>query len=114
MLPKNPCFQRKEKIRVLLVDDHPILRRGLAQMINAEPDLMVCGEAEDAPKAFEAAGALQPDIAIVDISLKTGNGIELIKNLKARYPDLPTLVLSMHDESLYAERALRAAASVML
>ena len=108
MLPKNPCFQRKEKIRVLLVDDHPILRRGLAQMINAEPDLMVCGEAEDAPKAFEAAGALQPDIAIVDISLKTGNGIELIKNLKARYPDLPTLVLSIHDESLYAERALRA------
>ena len=108
MLPKNPCFQRKEKIRVLLVDDHPILRRGLAQMINAEPDLMVCGEAEDAPKAFEAAGALQPDIDGVDISLKTGNGIELIKNLKARYPDLPTLVLSMHDESLYAERALRA------
>lgn len=95
-------------MRVLLVDDHPILRRGLAQMINAEPDLMVCGEAEDAPKAFEAAGALQPDIAIVDISLKNGNGIELIKNLKARYPELPTLVLSMHDESLYAERALRA------
>ena len=108
MIPKNNSPLRKGKIRVLLVDDHPILRRGLVQLINAEPDLVVCGEAEDAPKAFEAAGVCQPDVAIIDISLKSGNGIELIKNLKARYPDLPTLVLSMHDESLYAERALRA------
>ena len=105
---KNQPFIRKGKIKVLLVDDHPILRKGLAQMINQESDLMVCGEAEEAGKAFEAVGTLQPDVAVVDISLKTGNGIELVKNIKARYPDLAVLVLSMHDESLYAERALRA------
>ena len=99
---------RKNKYRVLLVDDHPILRKGLAELINQEVDLMVCGEAEEAPKAFEAVGVLNPDVALVDISLKGGNGLELIKNLKARYPDLPLLVLSMHDETLYAERALRA------
>ena len=70
--------------------------------------MMVCGEAEDAPKAFEAVGQLEPDVVVVDVSLKGSNGIELLKNLKARYPNLPVLVLSMHDESLYAERALRA------
>jgi len=105
---KNQSSLRKPKTRVLLVDDHPILRKGLAQLINLEADMMVCGEAEDGPKAFEAAGTLSPDIAVIDVSLKGGNGIELIKNLKARYPELPTLVLSMYDESLYAERALRA------
>jgi DNA-binding NarL/FixJ family response regulator len=99
---------RKGKYRVLLIDDHPLLRKGLAELINQEPDLIVCGEAEEAPKAFEAVGVLNPDVALVDISLKGGNGLELIKNLKARYPDLPLLVLSMHDETLYAERALRA------
>jgi DNA-binding NarL/FixJ family response regulator len=99
---------RKPKAKVLLVDDHPILRQGLARLINQEADLIICGEAEDAGKAFEAVATLQPDIAMVDISLKGSNGIELIKNLKARYPNLPILVLSMHDESLYAERALRA------
>lgn len=108
MLPKNQTGLRKPKTRVLLVDDHPVLRRGLTMMINQEADMVVCGEAEDAPKAFEAVSTLKPDIAVVDISLKGGNGIELIKNVKARYPDLPMLVLSMHDESLYAERALRA------
>src|SRR3954469_16475798 len=99
---------RKPKTRVLLVDDHPILRRGLAQMINLEADMMVCGEAEDGPRAFELAGTCNPDVAVIDVCLKGGNGIELVKNLKARFPDLPTLVLSMYDESLYAERALRA------
>ncbi len=108
MDPKNQTGIRKNKLRVLLVDDHPVLRKGLGQMINAEADLMVCGEAEDASKAFEAVGTLSPDVAVVDISLKRGNGIELIKNVKARYPELPILVLSMHDEALYAERALRA------
>ena len=102
------ALARKAKYRVLLIDDHPLLRKGLAQLINQEPDLIVCGEAEEAPKAFEAVGVLSPDVALVDISLKGGNGLELIKNLKARYPDLPLLVLSMHDETLYAERALRA------
>jgi len=99
---------RKPKTRVLLVDDHPILRRGLAQMINLEADMLVCGEAEDGPKAFELAGTSNPDVAVIDVCLKGGNGIELVKNLKARFPDLPMLVLSMYDESLYAERALRA------
>jgi len=99
---------RKPKTKVLLVDDHPILRAGLGKLINHEADMMVCGEAEDGPTAFDLVGTLMPDVAVIDISLKGSNGIELIKNLKARYPELPTLVLSMHEESLYAERALRA------
>jgi len=102
--PKN----LKPKTKVLLVDDHAILRQGLVRLINQEADMMVCGEAEDAAKAFDAVDTLQPDICIIDVSLKGSNGIELIKNLKARLPDLPMLVLSMHDETLYAERALRA------
>jgi DNA-binding NarL/FixJ family response regulator len=110
MLPKTPPVNRKPKTKVLLVDDHPIIRQGLGRLINAEADMMVCGEAEDAAKAFDAVGTLSPDIAVVDISLKGSNGIELTKNIKARYPSLPILVLSMHDESLYAERALRAGA----
>ncbi len=108
MPAKNGSLAHKVKDRVLLIDDHPILRQGLAQLINQEPDLMVCGEADEAPKGFEAVRTTKPDIAVVDISLKGGNGLELIKNIKASYPDLPVLVLSMHDEVLYAERALRA------
>ena len=108
MVTKPQIGNRKPKTKVLLIDDHPILRRGLAQLINQEPDMVVCGEVEEAPKAFTAVSTLTPDVAVIDISLKSGNGIELTKNIKARYPDLPILVLSMHDESLYAERALRA------
>lgn len=108
MQPKTSATLRPTKHRVLLIDDHPILRRGLAQLINQEADLMVCGEADEAPKAFDAVATMKPDVALVDISLKGGNGLELIKNIKARFPELPLLVLSMHDESLYAERALRA------
>src|SRR5881397_4156676 len=108
MLSKSQSGIRKGKIRVLLVDDHPVLRRGLTQMINAESDMMVCGEAEEAGKGFELVGTLNPDVAVIDISLKTGNGIELVKNVKARYPEMAMLVLSMYDEALYAERALRA------
>lgn len=104
---ENPASARG-KIRVLLIDDHPVLRRGLVQMINSQPDMTVVGEAEDAGKGFELVGTLSPNVAVVDISLKTGNGIELVKNVKARYPDMLMLVLSMYDESLYAERALRA------
>lgn len=103
-----PIVNRKPKTRVLLVDDHPILRRGLGQLINQEADMTVCGEAEDAPKAFDAVAELNPDVVVVDVSLKGSNGIELLKNLKSRYPNLPVLVLSMHDETLYAERAIRA------
>jgi DNA-binding NarL/FixJ family response regulator len=108
MLSKPHVPIRKPKSKVLLIDDHPILRRGLGQLINQEADLVVCGEAEDSAKAFAAVSELNPDVAVIDISLKGCNGIELTKNIKARYPDLPILVLSMHDETLYAERALRA------
>ena len=101
---------RKAKVRVLLVDDHPVLRKGLAQLINQDPRLAVCGEAEDAPRAIKAIETLKPDFVIMDISLKHGDGIELLKTVKPQFPDLPVLVLSMHDETLYAERSLRAGA----
>jgi DNA-binding NarL/FixJ family response regulator len=96
--------------RVLLVDDHPVVCEGLAQRINGEPDLKVCGQARDAHAALEAIEKLRPHIAVVDIGLGEGNGIDLIKDVKLRYPQLPTLVLSMHDEALYAERSLHAGA----
>ena len=100
-----------ERTRVLLVDDHPVLVEGLSLIINNEEDLEVCGHAEDAAGAMKLVASLKPDLAIVDISLKDSDGINLLKNLRARYPDLLTLVLSLHDEGLYAERALRAGAS---
>lgn len=102
--------EAKRAVRVFLVDDHPIVRRGLVELIEQEPDLSVCGEASDAPAAVEAIAELQPDIAVVDISLQHTSGIELIKDLKISHHDLPILVLSMHDETLYAERVLRAGA----
>jgi DNA-binding NarL/FixJ family response regulator len=95
------------KSKVLLLDDHPLVRDGLAQLIWGEADMTVCGEAASAEQALEAVTRLNPDLAIVDITLGGVNGIELIKNLKAVRPLIPVLVLSMHDESLYAERALR-------
>lgn len=98
------------KAKVLIVDDHPIVRQGLTQLLNGEADLVVCGEAETARRAMAAITELDPDLAIVDITLQGTNGIELIKNIVAQWPELPILVLSMHDESLYAERALRAGA----
>jgi DNA-binding NarL/FixJ family response regulator len=98
------------KSRVLLIDDHPIVRERLAELINQEDDLMVCGEAEDAFSAMEAIDKTVPDICLVDISLKDSYGIELVKDIKAQHAQVKTLVLSMHDESLYAERALRAGA----
>jgi DNA-binding NarL/FixJ family response regulator len=99
------------KSKILLVDDHPIVRDGLTRLIQGEADLSVCGEATSAEQAIEAVTTSNPDLAIVDIALVGVNGIELIKNLKAIRPSLPVLVLSMHDESHYAERALRAGAS---
>ena len=110
METKTQWGVRKSKVRVLLVDDHPVLRKGLAQLINQDPRLAVCGEAEDAPQAIKAIETLLPDLVIMDISLKLGNGIELLKTVKPHFPDLPVLVLSMHDEALYAERLLRAGA----
>jgi len=97
-------------IRVLVVDDHPLVREWLTNLINQQPDMKVCAEAEDTPEALAVIAASTPDVAIVDISLKSRSGLELIKELKLRLPDLAVLVLSMHDESLYAERALRAGA----
>ena len=98
------------KKRVLVVDDHPIVRQGLALLINREPDLTVCGEAEDAHAAIQAVALAKPDILIVDISLNGPDGLDLLKDVRMRYPELPVLILSMHDESVYAERALRAGA----
>jgi DNA-binding NarL/FixJ family response regulator len=98
------------KKKILIVDDHPIVRRGLAELVNQEAGLVVSGQAEDAHQAMEAIRAQEPDMVIVDISLKETSGLELIKDIKTRHPGLPVLTLSMHDESLYAERALRAGA----
>ena len=96
--------------RILIVDDHPILRKGLAMVINLEPDLEVVGEAPDAQNVLELIATLTPDLVMVDLSLPGVDGIELIKSIKLAYRDLPALVVSMHDESLFAERALRAGA----
>ena len=100
----------KPKVRIFLVDDHPLVREWLTNLIQQQPDFVVCGESEDAPHALQAISAAKPDVAIVDISLKCGSGIDLIKNIKRLQPNVATLVLSMHDERLYAERALRAGA----
>jgi DNA-binding NarL/FixJ family response regulator len=100
----------ENKAKVFLVDDHPLVREWLSQLIQREPDIMVCGEAEDTHDALPKIGETKPDIVIADISLKTTHGLELVKDLQAQYPKLPVLCLSMHDESLYAERVLRAGA----
>ena len=99
-----------QKIKVLLVDDHPLVREGLVNLISQEADLQICGEAGNEPQALELIRTVRPDVAIVDISLETGSCIELIKSIKAMFPAVTVLVLSMHDELLYAERALRAGA----
>jgi DNA-binding NarL/FixJ family response regulator len=97
--------------RVLIVDDHPIVRQGLRRVMENEDDLMVCGEAETVRDARIAIKELNPDVVIADISLKQGDGIELVREVRAHYPRLPVLVLSMHDEAIYAERMLSAGAS---
>ena len=99
-----------QKAKVLLVDDHPLVREWLANLINQQSDLEVCGEADNAPKALQMIGVVNPAVAIVDISMEGGSGLELIKNIKAGYPNVMVIVLSMHDEALYGERALRAGA----
>jgi DNA-binding NarL/FixJ family response regulator len=96
--------------RVLIVDDHPMTRAGLVHVINHQPDLVVCGEAENAAEALDAVDASRPDLVLADITLPGKSGLELIKDIKALRPGLPILVISMHDESLYAERVLRAGA----
>jgi DNA-binding NarL/FixJ family response regulator len=108
--PAPPDGAGATRHRVFLVEDHPIVRDGLAQLINEEPDLAVCGVAADAPAALRAVGESSPDLTMVDLLLGDDDGLELVKTLKARFPRMPTLVLSMYNESLYAERALRAGA----
>ena len=99
------------KTKILLVDDHPLVREWLTNLINEEPDFEVCGQAGDAREALDLMGNLSPRIAVVDISLDGGSGLELIKDIKAQHPKIDALVLSMHDEALYAERAMRAGAA---
>jgi len=100
----------KQTKRILVVDDHPIFRSGLAGLLNQQPDLEVCGQADSAPLALDQMRKHRPDLAIIDVSLKGTNGIELVKLMKAEQPKLMTLILSMHDETLYALRALKAGA----
>jgi DNA-binding NarL/FixJ family response regulator len=107
---KREAVPNDGKTRVLLVDDHAVVRFGIAQLINREADLMVCGEEEDASRAMGAIEALKPDLVIADISLRDSSGLELMRNIKAQHPGLPILVVSAHDESVYAEVAFRAGA----
>jgi DNA-binding NarL/FixJ family response regulator len=106
----NPTVAAARKRRVFLVDDHPLVREGLANLINGQNDLVVCGEAEDSAGAITGITKTRPDVVLVDISLKNESGLELVKNLESQFPLVALIVLSMHDEALYAERALRAGA----
>src|SRR5204862_2774077 len=106
----NPRRDPPDAKRIVVVDDHPLFRKGLEQLIHSDGAFAVCGEAGDAAEAMDVIRKLHPDLAIVDLSLPGANGIELIKNIRAEFSKLPILVLSMHDESLYAVRALRAGA----
>lgn len=99
-----------DAIRVYLVDDHPLVREGLTNLVNQQGNMQVCGEAEAVPDALDGIAATNPDVAVVDLSLKGASGLDLIKQLKTRQPNVRIVALSMHDESLYAERALRAGA----
>lgn len=108
---RNDAAAVAVKRTVLIVDDHPIVRQGLALLINREPDVAVCGDAEEAASALRRIEELNPDIVIVDISLNGPDGLDLLKSIRIRYPSLPVLILSMLDESLYVERALHAGAN---
>ena len=98
----------KTQKRILLVDDHPITRYGLTQLINREPDLLVCGDAESAAQALAAIKSARPDLVLVDITMPGRSGLEFIKDMQAQHPGVALLVMSMHDETIYAERVLRA------
>jgi DNA-binding NarL/FixJ family response regulator len=106
----DPSVAAARKYRIFLVDDHPLVREGLANLINEQNDMVVCGEAEDSAGALTGIAKTRPDVALVDISLKNESGLELVKNLESQFPLVALIVLSMHDEALYAERALRAGA----
>lgn len=108
--PKSKPRATALRSRVLLVEDHAIVREGFAELINSDPSLKVCGAVSSAPEAVSAVEQFEPDAVVVDLSLQGGSGLELLKDLKTLRPELPLLVLSMHEEGLYAERALRAGA----
>jgi len=110
MAQPKPTQAKDNRTRILLVDDHAVVRYGIAQLINRERDLVVCGEEEEASKALSTISALNPDLVIADISLKDSSGLELMRNIKAQYSKLPVLVVSAHDENIYAEIAFRAGA----
>src|SRR5947199_148505 len=107
---QNPVPAKDRRTRILLVDDHAVVRYGIAQLVNRESDLTVCAEEEEASKALGTITSLKPDLVIADISLKDSSGLELMRNIKAQDPRLPILVVSAHDESIYAEIAFRAGA----
>lgn len=111
MSSKAQLAPQPKKYRVLLVDDHPIVRQGLALLIDREIDLSVCGEADGAHSAFHAIATLRPDVVVLDISLNGPDGLDVLKGIRAKTAQLPVLILSMHDESIYAERAMRAGAN---
>lgn len=98
------------RIRVFIVDDHPVVRQGLQLLLRMEPDMEWAGDADNAADAIKGLAQARPDIAVVDVSLRDSSGIELVKDLRVRFPEVPVLVLSMHDETIYAERVLRAGA----
>ena len=110
MAQAKPNRIEDRRTRVLLVDDHAVVRYGIAQLINRQSDMVVCGEEEDAGHALGAIEKLKPDLVIADISLKDSSGLELMRNIKAQYSGMPVLVVSAHDESIYAEIAFRAGA----
>ncbi|HEY5914688.1 MAG TPA: response regulator transcription factor [Verrucomicrobiae bacterium] len=110
MAQPKPTPAKDTRTRILLVDDHAVVRYGIAQLINREADLVVCGEEENASNALSAIERLKPGLVIADISLKDSSGLELMRNIKAQYSRLPVLVVSAHDESVYGEIAFRAGA----
>ena len=107
---KKEEVNSKDKTRILIVDDHPVVRQGLIQLINHEPDLVVSAEAENAAQALEVLENESVDIAVVDISLNGTNGIQLTEKIQSKYPGLPVMILTIHDETAYAKRALEAGA----
>jgi DNA-binding NarL/FixJ family response regulator len=111
--PMNPTSHSgtvARKSRVFIVDDHPLVREGLTNLINGQDDLIVCGEAKDSAQAINGIVKARPDVALIDISLENESGLELVKQLRSQFPQVSLIILSMHDEALYAERALRAGA----
>ena len=106
----SPSGTVARKSRVFIVDDHPLVREGLTNLINGQDDLIVCGEAKDSAQTIKGIVKARPDVALIDISLENESGLELVKQLGSQFPQVALIILSMHDEGLYAERALRAGA----